>query len=107
MRSKRLLACLQQDETIQIPADQPEDWYICVTLRRYLEDRGIRFAPVELAKQFAIEGNEHDGVTWTNQFGFHGLSWTDISPWLRQHPNEPIDNTLDSATVALKAKFGT
>jgi hypothetical protein len=46
-------------------------------------------------------------VTWTNQLGFHGLRWTDISPWLRQQPGEPIDNTLDSDTLALKAKLGT
>ena len=46
-------------------------------------------------------------VAWTNQFGFHGLRWTDISPWLRQNPNDLIDNTLDSATLALKVKLGT
>jgi hypothetical protein len=112
LRSKRLLAVLQEDEAILDPgdldpSDAAEDWYICVMIRDYLEQRGIRFAPVELAKQFALEGNEHDGVTWTNQFGFHGLRWTDISPWLRQNSNELIDNTLDSETVALKAKFGT
>jgi hypothetical protein len=112
LRSKRLLALLQHDDAILDPgdldpSDAPEDWYICVMIRPYLEERGIRFAPVELAKQFSLEGDEHYGVTWTNQFGFHGLRWTDISPWLRQHPDEPIDNTLDSETLALKAKLGT
>ena len=57
---------------------------------------------------FTIEGgDEYFGVTWTNQFGFHGLRWTDISPWLRLHPDELIDNTLDDNTLALKAKLGT
>jgi hypothetical protein len=112
LRSKRLLALLQQDEAILDPGaldppDAPEDWYICVMIRGYLEARGIRFAPVQLAQQFSFEGDERCGVTWTNQFGFHGLRWTDISPWLREHPDEPIDNTLDSDTLALKAKFGT
>jgi hypothetical protein len=112
LRSKRLLALLQQDDAILDPgdldpSDAPEDWYICVMIRPYLEERGIRFAPVGLAKQFSLEGDEHYGVTWTNQFGFHGLRWTDISPWLRQHADEPINNTLDSETLALKAKLGT
>lgn len=113
LRSKRLLELTQQDDAILDPteldpSDAPEDWYLCVMIRPYLEERGMRFAPAELAKQFAFEGgDEHYGVMWTNQFGFHGLRWTDISPWLRQNPNEPIDNTLDSATLALKAKLGT
>jgi len=112
LRSKRLLEILQQDESIQVPEGvngvaTPEDWYICVMARRYLEARGIQFAPVELARQFSLEGDEQDGVTWTNQFGFHSLTGTDISPWLRQHSTERIENILDDETVALKAKFGT
>jgi hypothetical protein len=113
LRSKRLLERLQQDDAIPDPTDldppdAPEDWYICVMVRDHLEERGIRWAPVELARQFSLEGGDHeDGVMWTNQFGFHSLDCTDISPWLRQHPDEPIDNTLDSETAALKAKFGT
>ena len=56
LRSKRLLELLQQDDTILDPTDldppdAPEDWYICVMVRDYLEARGIRFAPVDLAKQ--------------------------------------------------------
>jgi len=112
LRSKRLMALLQQDDAILDPTaldppDAPEDWYICVMIRDYLEARGIRFAPVELARQFSFEGgDEYFGVAWTNEFGFHGLRWTDISPWLRLHPDEPIDNTLDGDTLALKAKLG-
>jgi Protein of unknown function (DUF5672) len=112
LRSKRLLELLQRDAEIMDPTaldppDAPEDWYICVMIREYLEAHGIRFAPVDLARQFSLEGGESVGVTWTNQFGFHGLRWTDISPWLRQNPGEPIDNTLDDTTLALKAKLGT
>lgn len=107
LRSKRLLALLERDPAVRVYADEPEDWYISVMLRRHLEGQGMRFAPPELALRFSLEGGEPHGVTWTNQFGFHGLSWTDISPWLRQNPGEPIDNTLDDNTLALKAKFGT
>jgi hypothetical protein len=112
LRSKRLLALLQTDDTILDPTaldppDAPEDWYICVMIREYLEAHGIRFAPVDLAKRFSLEGGESVGVTWTNQFGFHGLGWTDISRWLTQNPGEPINNMLDDATLALKAKLGT
>ena len=112
LRSKRLLELMQYDASIQLPegldgVPTPEDWYISAMVRPYLEERGIRFAPPELAKHFSLEGGEHDGVTWTNQFGFHGLQWTDISPWLREHPDERIDNTLDDETLALKAKLGT
>ncbi len=112
LRSKRLLELLQNDDTIVDPTtldppDAPEDWYICVMIREYLEARGVRFAPVDLAKQFSFEGDASHGVTWAGQFGFHGLRWTDISPWLREHPDEPINNTLDSTPLALKAQFGT
>lgn len=112
LRSKRLLELMQHDESIQLPPGEdgiptPEDWYICVMAREYLEERGIRFAPAEVARHFAIEGDEQFGVTWTHQFGFHGLMWTDISRWLRQHPDDRIDNTLDGDTLALKARLGT
>jgi hypothetical protein len=104
LRSKKLLEVLQE-ESIQIPDGMPEDLFICVTLRDRLEARGIKFAPVELAQQFALEGNEKDGVIWSGQFGFHGLQWTDISRWLLEHPNEKIDNTLDEETMELNLKL--
>ncbi len=112
LRSKRLLELMEHDPSIQLPPGvdnipTPEDWYICVMARAYLEAHGIHFAPVEIAKYFAIEGDEQFGVTWTSQFGFHGLMWTDISPWLEQHPDVRVDNTLDDETLSLKAKLGT
>jgi hypothetical protein len=113
LRSKRLLELLQHDDAILDPTtldppDAPEDWYICAMIRDYLEARGIRFAPPELARQFSFEGgDELSGVAWTNEFGFHGLRWTDISSWLRLHPDEPIDNTLNDDVQELKAKLET
>jgi len=101
LRSKRLLEVTQSDEQIQIGSKEDdkyaenEDWVICMILREYIESKGITFAPVELAKQFSIEENEVVGGKWTNQFGFHGLRWTDISSWLAEHPEYPIHNPLD------------
>ncbi|MFN7161142.1 MAG: DUF5672 family protein [Candidatus Gracilibacteria bacterium] len=95
LRSKKLLDILQNDpEIIPIPEKEPEDIYICYDLREVLEKKGIKFAPVELAKKFAIEANEIVGHIWTDQLGFHGLRWTDISNWTTHHPQYKIDNTL-------------
>ena len=105
LRSKRLLEILQKDETIQISADEPEDTFICIEKREYLESKGINFAPADLARQFSLEANENDGVEWTNQFGFHGLKWTDISQWLKENPEYKIDNPLDSWELKIKEKF--
>ncbi len=105
MRSKKLLQLLQKDMSVQITLNDPEDWFISVTKREYLENKGITFAPVELAKRFSLEANEKDGVVWTNQFGFHGLTWTDISSWLREHPEYHIQNELDSWALTVKEKL--
>lgn len=45
-----------------------EDLHICVMYANYLESQGIKYAPVELAKQFSAEipGGRFD------TFGFHG-----------------------------------
>lgn len=105
LRSKKLLEILQKDESLQIPANEPEDTFICIKKREYLKSKGIKFAPIDLARQFALEANEKDGVEWTNQFGFHGLKWTDISNWLKDHPEYKIDNPLDSWALGVKERF--
>lgn len=105
LRSKKLLEILQNDDSIQRLPDDPEDWFICVTQREYLESKGIKFAPVELAKKFSLEANEIYGIEWTNQFGFHGLKWTDISNWLKEYPEYKIENPLDSWALGVKEKF--
>ena len=61
----------------------------------------------ELAKKFSLEANEIYGVEWTNQFGFHGLKWTDISNWLKEHPEYKMENPLDSWALGVKEKFKT
>nr|WP_321231284.1 DUF5672 family protein [uncultured Psychroserpens sp.] len=70
-RSKKLLNILKNEESI---VDfHPEDHKICETYRPELEAKGIKYAPVEIAKKFSVENN-----TWNGQFGFHNA---DISLW--------------------------
>lgn len=104
IRSKRLLELLRTDSSIKRPAGVPEDWFICVDIRDHLEHRGMRFAPVEVARRFSFEANERDGVVWTDQFGFHGLDWTDISRWTREHPEYRIENALDAWALERKRR---
>lgn len=100
IRSKRLLELVQNDDNIQLGTRaehkyaENEDWTICVTYRKYLEEKGIRFAPVELAHNFSFEKNAKYGNKWTGQFGFHGLTRTDISIWLEKNPEWKIMNAL-------------
>ena len=59
-----------------------EDYFICVTGRKYLESKGIKFAPIELARQFSVErpisGAPHDynDLSTYQSFGFHGIFCT-------------------------------
>lgn len=80
LRSKRLLdACA--DSRFSKASAHPEDCFICRTHRKELEQGfGLKFAPVQLAQQFAIEAAKYelknntwvsDGRGWNGQFGFH------------------------------------
>jgi Protein of unknown function (DUF5672) len=80
LRSKKLLKILADDE--RIVKLHPEDYHIGRTYRRYLERKGIRFAPEPLASQFSIEGNIKYGWKWNDQFGFHSYQATDLSNWM-------------------------
>ncbi len=71
---------------------QPEDVALCVRYRKEMERAGIRYAPTEIAQKFSLEG-PHD--TYSSQFGFHGLRWTDISKWIDTHPSWGIVQNLD------------
>lgn len=71
LRSKKLLEILANDPQIEIV--HPEDYSICKTYKTYLEHRGIEFASLEIAHEFAIE----NGI-WDQQFGYHNA---DISSW--------------------------
>jgi hypothetical protein len=82
VRTKKLLSILQElSKDGTITETQPEDTVICVTHKKLLESKGIRFAPLELARQFSFEASDGAGKKWNGEFGFHDLRYTDISAW--------------------------
>lgn len=77
LRSKRLLDFMASRDWNDC---HPEDSAISVRHRNEIESAGMKIAPVELARRFAIEGRSWDSVEWhgtanayINQFGFHSL----------------------------------
>jgi hypothetical protein len=66
LRSVKLLEAL---ESPAITKRHPEDFCICVDNKATLENQfGIRFAPTNVAEQFAVERSD-----WHPAFGFHGF----------------------------------
>ena len=80
----------------------PEDAAICVYYRKLFEVHDIKFAPLDLARQFSFESEGRDNFAWDGQFGFHGLKWTDISNWSKNHPDYKIENQATKKTERLK-----
>ena len=97
LRSKKLLKILAEDESIQ--EHHPEDHHIARTYGNYLRSKGIIFAPEHIANKFSIEGCLKEpmpvkyGSIWTNEFGFHDFSETDISSWLKDNPEYVLDSS--------------
>jgi hypothetical protein len=87
LRSVKLLEAL---ESPTITKRHPEDFCICVDNKATLENQfGIRFAPKNIAEQFAVER-----TSWQPAFGFHGffnfgkaLSSEELSTFLDLLPN--------------------
>ncbi len=92
LRSKKLLSLTAELGEKKLTRFNPEDLAICIYHRELMEKNGIKFSPVELARQFSFEGGGKDNHIWNGQFGYHGLKWTDISKWTKKHPQYPIDN---------------
>jgi hypothetical protein len=97
LRSKKLL---NKIHAMHIAGDfdeyHAEDVVICIKKRKLLESEGFTFAPIEVAEQFSFEYGTVDGRTaWTNEFGFHGLNWSDISAWIKNNPEYTIKNPFD------------
>jgi len=65
-----------------------DDVAISYVYRDYLEENGIKFAPVELAKKFAIEIPISEDHVLENCFGFHGKNYMeqheDLSAYLKE-----------------------
>lgn len=99
LRSKKLLEVLRDAEFIT--EFHPEDHHIARTYQKELKTHGIRYAPQSLAEKFSIEGTSKEekldaNNVWDGQFGFHDLRATDISDWLKAHPEYPgISNVLE------------
>lgn len=83
LRSKKLLEILAKDKRIK--NTHPEDVTIGRRYRKYLESKGIKFAPEKIAKVFSIEGfdckpwiKRKYNKPWSGEFGFHGIYVTNI-----------------------------
>ena len=77
-RSKKLHQLIL-DEKLELCNDQyikdfAEDHNICRIHRPFLESKGIKFAPVELARKFSIEAWKSHDNKYKGSFGFHGFS---------------------------------
>ncbi len=103
LRSKKMLMLTSElSRAEKIIKLHPEDVSLCVWYRKLLEDKGIKFAPIELAKKFSFESEDKINYFWDGQFGFHGLKWTDISKWSKAHPEYKIDNPATAKSERLK-----
>ncbi len=113
LRSKKLLKATAR---FTDPA-HPEDNFICRKHRQELERDGIKFAPADLARQFAIEAASYavkdntwtsDGRGWNGQFGYHSqltpLNGIKNRPLVYHHSGDAGD--IIYALAATKAMGG-
>jgi hypothetical protein len=70
-----------------IPQVHPEDTAMCVWHKDLFEEIGLKFAPVDVAKNFSIEGNYFE---YDKQFGFHSFKYTNVDNWFENNPGHPI-----------------
>lgn len=92
LRSKRFLeSCAEFANKRMITQYQPEDLQLCFFNKDLFTQAGMKYASYEIARDFSIEGSQ---VSYCNQFGFHGLSWTDISDWITKNPEWGIEQVL-------------
>lgn len=64
LRSKKLLTLTSQlSKTEKITKLHPEDVSLCVWYREILENEGIKFAPIELAKKFGFEAEDKNNYS--------------------------------------------
>ena len=92
LRSKKFVAlCARLAQERTLAKFHPEDVALCMWNRELLEERGMRFAPVDLARQFSFERMTDTSTEWDGQFGFHGFRWTNITKWQAKHPEYEIN----------------
>jgi hypothetical protein len=97
LRSKKLLSLTAElAQEGMFKSYDPEDLAICFWNRELLESKGIIFAPVETGKRFGFEGETDVSDKWNGQLGFHGFRWTDISNWIKDHPEYILDREANT-----------
>lgn len=103
LRSKRLLDFIGKNYKKIGGVIHPEDFWICKIARPILEQSNIKFAPVEVASKFSMEGSIKS-VVWNGEFGWHGLNYTDISKWLDKNPEyrDIFQQKLDDFTELMR-----
>lgn len=98
LRSRRLLALTAELlKSGEIELGGEDDWVLSYKYRDLLESHGMRFAPLEVARRFAFEGQSRENYHWTNQFGFHHFWRTEIASFvsgLKQYQGETF-STVD------------
>jgi len=85
-RTKKIMQITANDNDIipinelGVTKDCEEDHCICRLYRDYLEkEYKMKFAPIEVARKFAIEGWSLTNPVWNGEFGFHGPHLKNIS----------------------------
>jgi len=85
-RTKKIMQITANDRDIipinelGVTKDCEEDHCICRLYRDYLEkEYKMKFAPIEVARKFAIEGWSLTNPVWNGEFGFHGPHLKNIS----------------------------
>ncbi len=85
IRSRKLLKYISENYQEIGGAYHPEDIWICENAKTYIEKSNMKFAPLELASRFSKEGSIR-GSKWNEEFGWHGIRYTDISTWVEKNP---------------------
>jgi len=103
LRSKRLLDWLGNNWKKVRVSINPEDVFISRFAKPFIEKEGMKIAPEEIALKFSLEGDQRS-VVWNGEFGFHGIRYTDISNWLKFHPeySEKLLYKLDDYFLLMK-----
>ena len=93
LRSTKLMAAMAE-LNLSLEDCFPEDKVICRTYRKHLTDLGLKFASLDLAKEFSVECWSDD--EYTGQFGFHNFKTKGVKP------KKAINRTL----IKYEGKFG-
>jgi glycosyltransferase involved in cell wall biosynthesis len=101
LRSRKLLEILAAGE---MELTHPEDHHICRTYRADLENRGIKYAPEEVANCFSIEAYGAQIMSanvYNNQFGFHGYNVSGLP-----YPPSPRPNKMQMPHPSNNKSYG-